>query len=35
MPRDESLAPEKLHTVLLNRAKLKITMKYHAACYEC
>ena len=35
--RDESLAPEKLHTILFGTGRLKITttMKRHAACYVC
>ena len=32
LPRDESLAPEKVCTVLFGRGRLKITMKRHTAC---
>ena len=32
LSRDESLAPEKVCTVLFGRGKLKITMKRHTAC---
>ena len=31
LPRDESLAPEKVCTVLFGRGRLKVTMKRHTA----
>ena len=35
LPRDESLTPEKVCTVLFGRGRLKITMKRHTACCMC